>query len=91
MIAKAMLLTSEEQDLLASLVGAVWDHDGAQAALEDGRYALVDMYVQTESGADLRVPQSPAGRARSSSRIGAGQSRAFSSCVTACGRPNRAR
>ena len=51
MIAKAMLLTSEEQDVLASLVGAVWNHYGAQAALEDGRYALVDMYVQTESGA----------------------------------------
>ena len=51
MIAKAMLLTSEEQDLLASLVGAVWNHYGAQAALEDGRYALVDMFVQTESGA----------------------------------------
>ena len=50
-IANAMLLTSEEQDLLASLVGAVWTHYGAQAALEDGRYALVDMYVQTESGA----------------------------------------
>ena len=51
MIARAMLLTSEEQDLLASLVGVVWSHYGAQAALEDGRYALVDMYVQTESGA----------------------------------------
>ena len=43
MIAKAMPLTSEEQDLLASLVGAVRHHHGAHAALEDGRYALVDM------------------------------------------------
>ena len=51
MIAKEMLLTSEEQDLLASAVGSVWGHYGAQAALDDGRYALVDMYVQTESGA----------------------------------------
>ncbi len=43
MIAKAILPTSEEQDLLASLVGAVRNRHGAQAALEDGRYALVDM------------------------------------------------
>ena len=56
MIAKAMLLTSEEQDVLVSMIGGVWNHYGAQAALEDGRYALVDMYVQTESGAlDITV------------------------------------
>ncbi|MBU6147905.1 MAG: hypothetical protein KGP10_07015 [Actinomycetales bacterium] len=48
---KELLLTADERNLLASAIGSVWDHYGAQAALEDGRYALLDMYVQTESGA----------------------------------------
>jgi len=51
MNAQELLLSEEELALLASSVGSVWDHYGAQAALEDGRYALVDMYVQTNSGA----------------------------------------
>jgi len=46
-----LLLSREERALLASTIGSVWDHYGAQAALDDGHYALVDMYVQTESGA----------------------------------------
>lgn len=83
MNAQELLLSHEETALLASTIGSVWDHYGAQAALEDGHYALVDMYVQTESGAltiaacleTLTLEESPDEYARLQVRVGAAGSR----------------
>lgn len=51
MMREKLLLSDQERARLGSVVGATWDHFGAQASLDDGRYALVDMFVETDAGA----------------------------------------